>query len=446
VPYLSPAAGDHDDRYRRLIDAAIDGDEAFEKKRERIDQFGWRHFGDLYADHENAFSGDAAPIVSHYNNQYDAVGGFARQFLRTADARWLTLMNALAWHVTDIDIYHTDRDKAAYNHGLFWHTAHYVPAGKSSHRSYPRHPRVGGGGPANEHNYTSGLRLHWLLTGEPQSRESAIGLAQWVIDMDDGRKNVLGWLSGAYTGLASQTRGTDFHGPGRGAGHSLLALLDGHRLTGEPRFLAKAEQLIRRCVHPADDIAALDLLDAEARWSYVVFLQALGTYLDDKEERADLDAAYQYARQTLLHYARWMADHEYPYLSKPDRLEYPTETWAAQDIRKSDVFLFGAAHSHGVERERFLERADFFFDRSLATLLESGTRALTRPVVLLLSNGVMYFAARHAAERAVPSPGVSQSFGAPMRFEPQRAKAKRRLVAAAAVFAAMSTLACLALL
>ena len=28
-----------------------------ERKREAIDEYGWRHFGDLYADHENAFSG-----------------------------------------------------------------------------------------------------------------------------------------------------------------------------------------------------------------------------------------------------------------------------------------------------------------------------------------------------------------------------------------------------
>ena len=32
---------------------------------------------------------------------------------------------------------------------------------------------------------------------------------------------------------------------------------------------------------------------------------------------------YAYARASLLHYARWMADHEVPYLSRPERLEYP---------------------------------------------------------------------------------------------------------------------------
>jgi len=34
--------------------------------------------------------------------------------MRTGDARWWRQMDALAAHVADIDIYHTDADKAAY--------------------------------------------------------------------------------------------------------------------------------------------------------------------------------------------------------------------------------------------------------------------------------------------------------------------------------------------
>src|SRR6185295_9745762 len=256
-------------------------------------------------------------------------------------------------------------------------------------RSYPRRAGVCGGGPANEHNYAAGLRMHWLLTGDRLSREAAIGLATWVINMDDGRKTILRWLARSYTGLASATQSPDYHGPGRGAGHSIMALLEGHRLTGERRYLAKAEQLIRRCVHPADDIAALELLDAERRWSYTVFLQALGKYLDHKSELGQVDAPYAYGRAALLHYAGWMAQHEEPYLDHPEKLEYPTETWAAQDVRKSDVFSFAAQHAEPAERSRLLERARFFFDYSMAALLREKTRAMARPVVLLLSNGLM---------------------------------------------------------
>ena len=59
------------------------------------------------------------------------------QFLRSGDRRWWQAMRELAWHVIDIDIYHTDRDKAAYNRGLFWHTVHYVDADTATHRTYP---------------------------------------------------------------------------------------------------------------------------------------------------------------------------------------------------------------------------------------------------------------------------------------------------------------------
>ena len=78
-------------------------------------------------------------------------------------------MRELAAHVIDIDIYHCDRDKTAYNRGLFWHTVHYVDADTATHRSYPKAGKVCGGGPSCEHNYTTGLMLHYFLTGDPRS-------------------------------------------------------------------------------------------------------------------------------------------------------------------------------------------------------------------------------------------------------------------------------------
>ena len=45
-----------------------------------------------------------------------------------------------------------------------------------------------------------------------------------------------------------------------------------------------------------------------------MFLQSLGKYLHYKAERAEFDRMYAYGRASLLHYARWMAVHEYPYL------------------------------------------------------------------------------------------------------------------------------------
>jgi hypothetical protein len=447
MPYLTPAAGNPHAGYLRLVSQAVDGDRSFERKRDIIDEYGWRNFGDIYADHEGIYHKDAAPLVSHYNNQYDAAAGMACQFFMTADPRWWAAMDELARHVADIDVYRTDQDKAAFNHGPFWHTFHYLDAGRSSHRGYPKAPGVAGGGPSNEHDYSTGLLLHHCLTGDPWSRETVVGLGEWVIAMDDGRRTVFRWLARGDTGLASSTASTLFHGPGRGAGNSIATLLNAHRLTGDRRFLDKAEQLIRRCIHPADDIGSLQLLDAERRWSYTVFLQQLGRYLACKAERGELDRTYAYARASLLHYARWMREHEYPYLEKPEILEYPTETWAAQDMRKCEVFQLAALHAAGAEREALLERARFFFDYSIDALSLMETRAFTRPVVIMLSAGFARAWFERNAGAALPAPREEPGdFGAPEVFVPQKARALRRaklLAAAAGVIAVLGGVALL---
>jgi hypothetical protein len=443
VPYLTPRADDPNAEYLRLVDAAIEGADTFERKREVLDEYGWRHFGDIYGDHEAVFH-KGPLLVSHYNNQYDPVAGFAYQFLRSCDPRWWHAMRELAAHVIDVDIYHTDRDKAAYNHGLFWHTYHYVDADTATHRTYPRTDRVDGGGPANENVYATGLMLHHFLTGDPLSRESAVGLAHFVIDIDDGDKTVFRWLARGPTGLASSSRTSLYHGPGRGSANSVAALLDGHRLTGDPAFLIKAEELIRRVIHPADDVEGRNLLDAENRWFYTMFLQSLGRYLDYKAELGQLDRMYAYARAGLLHYARWMAEREYPYLEKPDILEYPTETWAAQDMRKSEVFKYAARHAAGQERARFMERSEFFFRYATTALAGMKTRTLCRPVVLLLSYGLMHaYFQRHPDAAAPPPAEAAHNFGVPEVFVPQKVRAKKRLKLLAAASAGLFAVAVL---
>jgi hypothetical protein len=440
VPYLVPRSEDPHRGYIQLVDAAIEGADTFEHKREVIDEYGWRHFGDVYADHETVFHKGLAPLISHYNNQYDVVAGLAFQFLRTSDRRWWRAMDELARHVLDIDIYHTDQDKSLYNGGLFWPTFHYFDADTANHRTYPSRYAgpVPGGGPGSEHNYTTGLMLHYFLTGDEASREAAVGLARWVIDIEDGRKTIFGWLDRGDTGYSSNSRSPNYHGPGRGPANSLAALLDGHRLTNDPAFLNSAAKLIRRVIHPADDVPARLLLDAENMWSYTMFLQSLGIYLDYIAGRGQLlDFTYAYARASLLHYARWMAEHEYPYLDKPEILEYPTETWAAQDMRKSEVFKYAALHATGEERAHFLERAEFFFCDSVTRLSGMKTRTLCRPVVLMLKYGFMHAWFKQHPEASAPVPVVEYDFGKPQKFVPQRARAKRRFGVLVAFLAAL---------
>jgi hypothetical protein len=429
IPCFTADRGDWHSQYRSFVDSAIEGSDTFEQKREAIDEYGWRHFGDLYGDHEaiyaKEFSGPG-PLVSHYNNQYDPIAGFCLHWLRSGDSRWWMQFNELASHVTDIDIYHTREDKAAYNNGLFWHTFHYIDAGKATHRSYPRIGKSNGGGPANEQLYASGLRLHYLFTGNPASRDAAIGLAQFVIDIDDGSKTVFRWLSGDNTGLASQSGTPAYHGPGRGSGNAISVLIDGYLLTRERRFLEKAEQIISRVVHPKQNITALDLLDAERKWFYTMFLQALGRYLDLKVELGENDRQYAYARQCLLHFARWMAENEYLYLERPEVLEYPTETWPAQDLRKSVVFDFAGKYSNAQERSLFRERAEYFYAQALAMLAQHKTRTLTRPMVLLLTQGFAHAWFKKYRDVSVPTDSTSEAdWGSPEHFIPQKVRAIR---------------------
>jgi hypothetical protein len=455
VPYLTPVAADSNAAYLRLVNQAIEGNDNFFTKREVIDEYGWRNFGDVYADHEAVFHKGPQPLISHYNNQFDVVGGCAVQFLRSADPRWWNLLIPAADHTCDIDVYHTDGDKAAYNRGLFWMTFHYADADTGTHRGYPRslrHPdftcpgrdldslgEIGlalkqqlaagvGGGPGASHNYNAGLMLAYFLTGNPLYRDTAIDLARFVIRMDAPRR-VFWLLSGEYTGLATMSGSPDYHGPGRGAANSVDALLVGHQLTGDSAFLEKAEQIIRRVVHPYQDLASLDLLNAELRWFYTMFLQALGRYLDYKVELGQLDRMYAYARLTLLHYARWMATNERPYLDAADQLQYPTETWVAQEMRKVEAFQFAAKHTVGEERVRFLERAQWFFRYVEQTLADFPTKSLCRPVVLMLNLGWSHAWWQHHPDTIAPEPTEKikpEEFGTWRMFVPQKTIALRR--------------------
>jgi hypothetical protein len=414
------------DGYDALVNAAIDGSESFEHRREVVDEYGWRNFGELYADHENPNGDDA--FVSHYNNQYDALAGFLIRFMQTADQRWWLLANDLASHVTNIDLYHTQRDRTAYNGGYFWPTQHYQTAGTGTHRAFSRRSGSSGGGPSSEHNYTTGLMLHHFMTGCERSRAAVIQLANWVIDMDDGWKSRFRWIDRRETGYASGTRSADFHGPGRGAGNSINALLDAHRLTSDNRYMEKAEALIARCVHPDDEIDALGLLDIENRWSYTVFLQVLGKYLEHKAERGEIGPRFEYARRVLIKYAVWMAANERPYLESPEQLDHPTETWAAQDLRKAAVFEFAARYSESEQQSMFLAAAARFVDHSVAYLLGARTARRTKPIILLLAYA---FQRPHREPPAIVT-DQQPAWQPKAHFVPQRRRVVRRLTWAGA--------------
>ena len=431
VPYLTPRAADPNSVYLDLVDAAIKGESSFENTRDSVDEFGWRHYGDIYANHEGANHEGEDLLISHYNNQYDAIWGMAVQFFRTGDSCWRRQMNDLAEHFEDIDIYHTDNDKAAYNRGPFWHTVHYVDAERSTHRAYPPVPGVLGGGPSPGNLNTTGLLIQYFLTGLPRFRQAVISLGQYVIDADDGNKTVFRYLDRGNTGHSTESGVDRYHGPGRTSANSISALLDAFRLSLDPVFLDKAEELIRRCIHPEDDLKARNLLDAENRWFYTMFLRTLAKYLEVKAEIGQLDRMYSYGRSALLHYARWAAEHEYPYLDKPEILEFPTETWAAQDMRKSEIFKLASIYCVAEqERQMFLQRARYFFDHCVQSLQELPTSGYCRPTVLMLTLGYSqaYFD-RHPNLSAPEPTDEAPDFGQPQVFQTQKERVKKKALA-----------------
>jgi len=418
--------------YVAMIRGVADGPESFFNKREVIDEYGWRNFGDVYADHENAYFTGDPPVISHYNNQYDLIHGLLLQFARTGEAPWFELGRDLARHVIDIDLYHTQDDREGYNRGYFWHTDHYVHASRATHRSYSRDcPKAEGGsyggGPGNEHNYTTGLLYYHYLTGDLGARAAVLGLADWVFAMDDGELTILGALDRGPTGRASFTFDAGYHGPGRGSAYSVNALLDAFRLCGERRYLQKSEELIRRVIHPRDDQNAMNLRDPESRWSYTVFLQILGKYLDFKVELGEEDESFAYARASLLGYATWMLENEAPYRERFDEVEYPTETWPAHDIRKSCVFDFAAKYGPRESRDVFTKKARVFFVEAFEGVSSFESRSCTRPMAILLANGVQRAASCLDPPQRDWGSLKAEGYGEPSRFVPQKERVKRML-------------------
>lgn len=422
IAAFTQARNDTNRNYLAYVNCIIDGPNSFFAKRELIDEYGWRNFGDLYADHEAVHGSGPQPLVSHYNNQYDFIHGSAIHFLRTGDARWYGLMRDAARHTADIDIYHTQEDRPAYNGGPFWHTDHGMDAATCTHRTYSgRNANHNyGGGPSNENVYTSGLLLYYWLTGDPDAARAVMELADWVIAIDDGSRNLLGLIDAGPTGLASQTVADDYHGPGRGPGNAANALLDAYLLSGRRQYLRQAENLIERCVHPDDDVVARGFDEPEYRWSYLVFLQVLGKYLNMKRELGEIDYTYHYARASLLQYAKWMLFNEVPYKDVLHKVKQPTETWPAQDIRKCHVLHLAAQSADATLRPALHARADFFFDRCLRDLTSFETAYLTRPMVVLCVVGYVHAHFQAQTGTAEPVVGHAYSFGVPRAFITQR--------------------------
>jgi len=387
-----------DTPYDRLLVHSLCDRTGLMAKREVVDEYGWRHFGEVYADHESHYYDGDDTFVSHYNNQYDGIYGFGRQYLLTGDQRWYTLMHDLARHVLDIDIYHTTQDKPEYNGGLFWHTDHFVKAFTSSHRTYSRHQTSSdggpvGGGPGAEHCYTTGLVLYYGLSGDERAKTAVLGLQRWIEYFYEGNGSLLDCcyrlIKHERTVLLDILRGRKpfrYQYPfDRGVGNFIIALLDCYELTGDKKYLAKAEVVICSTFGDSDAIESRNLEQVEYTWFYTVFLQAVVRFLDTKRQLNEYDAGYASVKSAFLYYARWMAKNEVPYLSRAHMLQLPSHTWVAQEVRKS-ALLYAAYRYASDDRDVLRQRAIFFRDYAVDALQNEPTLGFARIQILLMQN------------------------------------------------------------
>ena len=407
--YLIPEGDDPNTQITDLIKTAIQGDNTLFHRREIIDEYGWRNFGEFYADHEAVGHKGAEPLISHYNNQYDCIYSTLIQFVRTGDIRWFFLADQLCGHLKDIDIYHTDEDRPENNKGMFWHTEHYVDAKTSTHRCFSkrhagdRNLKKYGGGPSLSHIYSTGILYHYYLTGNHSSLDAIKELASNVLGCMDMSNTLTGYILKGIrkttlflktffgeSALVELGKVYGLDGPGRASGNTINTLIDIYMLTKNKKYLKRLDSLIVRCIHPEDNIEKRDLLDVENRWMYTVFLKSLGKYLDMKTELEQFDSMFQYTRQSLLHYASWMLDNEYLYLESPEKLEYPNETWAAQEFRKCNVFLYASKYGEEGKQKAFWEKARYFYKEAARSILNFGSKKLTRPIALIMQNVMIY--------------------------------------------------------
>ncbi|MCW8130511.1 MAG: hypothetical protein KIS92_09200 [Planctomycetota bacterium] len=270
-------------------------------QREVIDEYGWRNFGDLWADNERGCKDaprEAQLVISHYNQEYDWGFGMLYQALRNAGvddeaaADWWALGRAALRHEADIDTYHCwPREKAqdgVYCGGHFTHTAHGVEAGDAGHRGAPTDkfwntadwPWGRGGGPESGHYHSRGQWLLYYLTGDARHREIALECTESV----------------AYK--IGEDRFPQSDNVGRDSGHSMQILTDAYAATRDEKYLALAAKILARANFKKQWEEKLDKNPHAGDFTNSIYLRECGRLLDALADAGQAPDAPLY-RQTL---------------------------------------------------------------------------------------------------------------------------------------------------
>jgi len=335
-------------------------------KWDQIDEYGWRHFGDTFADNEGSpekLAGDfpehhfGRQPISHFGNEYDVAYGVMLQGLRREDPRWMWLADVLCRHYADICIYHTDADgAAAYRHGPFTHTTHDTPALRSTHRMYPSETETYGlqyasGGPNAGHCYLASLAQHYYLTGDQVSREAFLEVADWTVESP--------WFTDMMMGDQ------------RGIGNFLMTHVYAYQLTRDLKYYDAAMAMVDYVQEPFEGLGA------------TLFAKAAGRFLDMKLENGELDDDYRTAREKLLMFGDL-------YLELPD--EKPNQ-WLEQTCFYAEVLFTCYLHAPAdhPNRDRYFGQGQALMDRAQGRW--PGTYMPTKSLIMCFGNTGAYMKA-----------------------------------------------------
>ena len=164
----------------------------------------------------------------------------------------------------------------------------------------------------------------------------------------------------------------------------------------------------------------------ESRWSYTVFLSALARYLDIKDEADDHDDAYHHAAASMAHFGKWMLTNERPYFDHPQQLEFPTETWAAQELRKANVLRLAAKFCDAEDRAAMLKRGKELADRAWDDLEQFDSRHVSRALGIAMSEGARDCWLRQQTFENSSS-AENRSWEPKIDFVPQKDRVKQQL-------------------
>jgi hypothetical protein len=122
-----------------------------------------------------------------------------------------------------------------------------------------------------------------------------------------------------------------------------------------------------------------------------------------------------------------MIEHERLTLDRPEQLQYVTETWAAQDLRKANVLRLAAAMAPADLADACRAKGNELSDSAWQALLSFPSVHVTRAIAITAIEGTRdYYLRRQQSTASWPEPKPAV-FAPPAPFIPARQRLKRKL-------------------